>query len=300
MGFIELGINISCPPNIKHMNNNHLKIVTDNASMKPQLQQAMSSKSSSSGAVTPTSDFVDDSGVSEDNASFASSMTSGSEQSCSIYRNVRTTPKPSATTSRERGDSETIENDDNDDANNNTINKNSSNSNLNSNGKQVPPPPPQTTTTSSIIHLGSVGSTVIEYKTVSNLPSKSNIIPNTSSPVSYANPVIVSTNNVGGTTATLCTANVIKTIFTQSTLQSSTQSSTATVSTTTPHTHFHKKYIKAMNALNGSGSDTGTLSPNSITNSSPEAQISSSPTVLSVSTPPPTTIYTIPLKTEFR
>lgn len=284
------------------MNNNHLEIVTDNASMKPQSQQAMSSKSSSSGGVTPTSDFVDDSGVSEDNASYASSMTSGSEQSGSIYRNVRMTPKPPATTSRERGDSETIENDENDDANNNTINKNGSNSNLNSNGKQVPPPPPPplSTTTSSIIHLGSVGSTVIEYKTVSNLPSKSNIIPNTSSPLSYANPVIVSTNNVGATTATLGTANVIKTIFTQSTLQSITQSSTATVSTTTPHTHFHKKYIKAMNALNGSGSDTGTLSPNSITNSSPEAQISSPSTVLSVSTPPTTTIYTIPLKTEFR
>lgn len=265
------------------MNNNHLKIVTDNASTKPQSQQAMSSKSSSSGAVTPTSDFVDDSGVSEDNAS---SVNSGSEQgssssssssgSSSIYRSVRTTPKSFATTNRER-DSDTVDNEDIDDANNNTIQKNRTN--------QVPP-------ASNIIHLSPSGSSVIEYKTLSNLPQKSAVIPNISSPLSTINPVIVSTNN--GTT-TNGNTNVIKAISTQ---QSSTHSN-ALSATTTPHTHFHKKYIKAMNALNSSDTVATALTTTSIANSSQEAQISSSSTVVSISTPT-TTIYTIPMQKEYR
>lgn len=145
------GMNISGPPNVRNMNNNNqLKIVTDNAtSMKPQPQQAMSSTSPSSGAATPTSDFVDDSGVSEDNAS---SVTSGSEQGSCIYRNVRTTPASFATSSRERErDSDTIDNEDFDDANNNTINKTHTNSNHNN---EVPP-------TTSIIHMSPGGSTVL-------------------------------------------------------------------------------------------------------------------------------------------
>lgn len=229
----------------------------------------MSCKSSSSGAVTPTSDFVDDSGVSEDNAS---SVNSGSEQGSSIYRSVRTTPKSFATTSRER-DIDAIDNDDIDDANNNTINKSRSNSGSSSHASSA----------ASIIHLSPGGSTVIEYKTVSNLPLKSHTIPNTSSSLSNSNPVIVSTNGI---------SNVIKTISTQ---HSSIQSSTAS----TPHTHFHKKYIKAMNALNGPTTDpTATMCAATIGNSSPEAQMSSSPTIVSVSAP--TTIYTIPMKAEFR
>lgn len=252
------------------MNNNHLKIVTDNATIKLQPQQAMSCKSSSSGAVTPTSDFVDDSGVSEDNAS---SVNSGSEQGSSIYRSVRTTPKSFATTSRERGDIDPIDNDDIDDANNNTINKIRTNS---------------APSAASIIHLSPGGSAVIEYKTVSNLPQKSNTIPNTSSSLSNSNAVIVSTHN--GIANGI--SNVIKTISTQ-------HSGIQTSPTATPHTHFHKKYIKAMNALNGSGTETtATMNPATIANSSPEAQISSPSTILSISAP--TTIYTIPMKTEFR
>ncbi|XP_031637381.1 putative uncharacterized protein DDB_G0277255 [Contarinia nasturtii] len=283
------GINsISCPSNVKHMNNNHLKIVTDNALIKPQSQQAMSSKSPSSGAATPTSDFVDDSGVSEDNvSSMTSDNISGSEQGNSIYRKVRTTPKSFATTPRER-DSDTIDNEDIDDANNNTINKNRTISNAN----QVP------STNSSIIHLSPGGSTVIEYKTVSSLTQKSNFIPNTSSPLSNANPVILSTNN-GVVFAANSTTNVIKTISTHQKL--STQSLTSSSTTTsTPHTHFHKKYIKAMNALNGSGTETKTtLITTQITNSNSEAQVSSPSTVVSVRTPPPNAIYTIPMKPEF-
>lgn len=263
------------------MNNNHLKIVTDNASIKPQSQQAMSSKSSSSGAVTPTSDFVDDSGVSEDNAS---SVTSSSDQGSSIYRNVRTTPKSLATTSRsERDTIDTIDNEDIDDANNNTINKNRSN------GNQASLTP---STTSSIIQLSpGGGSAVIEYKTVSNLPQKSSIIPNTTSSLSNnTNPVIVSVNN-GHANGTL--SNVIKAISTHAT-------STQSTMTTTPHTHFHKKYIKAMNALNGGGNDTVTTitQTQNNSNSSSDAQISPTPTIVSVGAP--TTIYTIPMKTEFR
>lgn len=262
------------------MNNNHLKIVTDNASIKPQSQQAMNSKSSSSGAVTPTSDFVDDSGVSEDNAS---SVTSSSDQGSSIYRNVRTTPKSLATTSRERDTIDTIDNEDIDDANNNTINKNRSNAN------QAPLTP---STTSSIIQLSpGGGSAVIEYKTVSNLPQKSSIIPNTTSSLSNnTNPVIVSVNN-GHANGTL--SNVIKAISTHAT-------STQSTMTTTPHTHFHKKYIKAMNALNGGGNDTVTTitQTQNNSNSSSDAQISPTPTIVSVGAP--TTIYTIPMKTEFR
>lgn len=254
------------------MNNNHLKIVTDNASIKPQIQQAMSNKSSSSGAVTPTSDFVDDSGVSEDNAS---SANSGSEQgSNNVYRNVRITPKSFATTSRER-DSETIDNEDIDDANNNTIQKNRTSQN------QAPPTP-------SIIHLSPGGSTVIELKTMSSASPKSNVTPNTMSPLCNSNAVIVSSSN--GMT------NVIKTVSTQ---QSSTQH---TSTTSSPHTHFHKKYIKAMNALNGSNTETTTVTvstSNPIINSSQEAQISSPSTVVSINTPS-TTIYTIPMKAEYR
>lgn len=271
------------------MNNNHLKIVTDNASIKPQTQQAMSSKSSSPGAVTPTSDFVDDSGVSEDNAS---SVNSGSEQGSSIYKNsVRMTPKSFATTPR---DTDTIDNEDIDDANNNTIQKNRTNINYTQASSAI---------TSNIIHLSPSGSSVIEYKTLSNLPQKSNIIPNTSSPLSKSNPVIVSTNNGITTTTTTIngTTNVIKAISTQQQQQQQQQSGplSPTLSATTPHQHFHKRYIKAMNALNGPDTIT-TVTTTSIANSSHEAQISSPSTVVSVSSPTTTTIYTIPMKSEYR
>lgn len=297
-----IGINIPCPPNVKHINNNHLKIITDNVAIKPQSQQTMSSKSSSSGTATPTSDLVDDSGVSEDNASSvnsgseqgnsssSSSSSNGSGSGSSIYRTVRTTPKSFATTSSRERDSDAIDNEDIDDANNNTINKNRANANHHHQHHHQNQPP----SASSIIHLSPGGSAVIEYKTMPNLSQKSNIIPNTVSSLSNhsSNPVIVSTHN--GTTIH-GTANIIKTV---STHQSSTQLSTT--ASTTPHTHFHKKYIKAMNALNGSGTDTvTTLTPATITNSNSEAQISSPSTIVSVSTPT-TTIYTIPMKTEFR
>lgn len=261
MFLFSLGINsISCPSNVKNMNNNHLKIVTDNASIKSQSQHSMNSKSSSSGAVTPTSDFIDDSGVSEDNASSVTSDNiSGSEQGSSIYI-VRTTPKSFAMTSRER-DSDTIDNEDIDDANNNTINKNRTNSN------QAPP------ATSSIIHL-SPGRSTVQVVTPNN-----------------TNPVIITANSG---------------IKTQQQQQLSTQSLTSSSSsvstaTSTPHTHFHKKYIKAMNALNGNGSDTTTtFIQTSISNSNSEVQVSLPSTVVSVSSPTTNTIYTIPMKTEFR
>lgn len=259
--------NISCPPNIKHMNNNnHLKIVNDNTTMKIQASLSSPGKASSSGTVTPTSDLIDDSGVSEDNTS---SVNSSSEHG-SIYSRS----KVLVSVARE------IENDDDGDNNNSKTvnNKNRGNitqhHHLNLNHNQPPP-------ASSIIHLSPGGSTVVDT-------NGSISIANT---INASNPVITTKSNVD--------VNGFNTIKTTTNAQHST---TANSTATTPHTHFHKRYIKQMYASNGCATDatvsvvvTSASAPTSITNSMNSSTPNSSP---SASSP---TIYSIPVKTtEYR
>lgn len=253
--------NISCPPNIKHINNNHLKIVSDNAAavaaaavLKSQTQlTSVHSKASSSGTVTPNSDLIDDSGVSEDNASTA---TSSSEHG-SIYSR----PKALLTAARE------IEIDDSDNNNSHTINnKNRANlQHLHQFNHHQPPP------ASSIIHLSPGGSTVIDTN---------------GSTIHTTNRIITTKSN------TELNGNAIKSASTSQITNAQQSLVTTTASgTSTPHTHFHKKYIKAMNALNGYGTDSTlavvvTSAPTSnsnSTNSSPIAITTNSPTIYSIS-----------------
>lgn len=99
------------------------------------------------------------------------------------------------------------------------------NNNL-SNSKNRNQPPPA----SSIVHLSPGGSTVIEYKTTGNLQQKINAI-----------------NAVTNLTGSTSVGDMIS---------SDHQKNSSTIST--PHTHFHKKYIKQMqmSGLSPSGSVT--------------------------------------------
>lgn len=258
--------NISCPPNIKHMNNNnHLKIVNDSTTMKSQTSLSSPGKASSSGTVTPTSDLIDDSGVSEDNTS---SLNSSSEHG-SIYSRS----KALVSVARE------IENDDDGD-NNNSITVNNKNRgnltqhhhHLNLNHNQPPP-------ASSIIHLSPGGSTVVD----------TNGSISTANAINASNPIITAKSNVD--------VNGFKIIKTTANAQHST-----TATATTAHTHFHKRYIKQMYASNGCATDatvsvvvTTASAPTSITNSMNSSTPNSSPNARSP------TIYSIPVKTtEYR
>lgn len=124
MGFYvvnNLGINLTCT------NGNAIKTIDENS--PPHRNN--------SGVISPTSDFLDDSCVSEDNASSANSL---SDQGISIYSTETTIP-----TSYQF-------------VNNNNL--------LNKNRNQMP------TSTTQVIQLGPAG-TVIEYMT-SNLQGKIN------------------------------------------------------------------------------------------------------------------------------
>lgn len=68
---IDLGINLTCPSNNKHVNNTNSYTVID-----------ASKRTIHTGAISPTSDFLEDSCISEDNGS---SVNSNSDQGISIY-----------------------------------------------------------------------------------------------------------------------------------------------------------------------------------------------------------------------
>lgn len=263
--------NISCPPNIKHINNNnHLKIVNDNTTMKTQTSLSSPGKASSSGTVTPTSDLIDDLCVSEDNTS---SVNSSSE-----HGSVYSRSKALVSVARD------IENDDDGDNNDSKAvnNKNCGNitqhHHLNLNHNQLPP-------ASAIIHLSPGGSTIVD----------TNGSISTANTINASNTVITTKSNVD--------VNGFNAIKTTTNAQHSTA---GTVTATTPHTHFHKKYIKQMYASNGCATDA-TVSvvvtsasasatvPTSIKNSMNSSTPNSSPTATSP------TIYSIPVKsTEYR
>lgn len=269
------------------MNNNHLRTVAENTitttTIKPQVcisNNRNQQQSPSSGTITPTSDdLVDDSGVSEDN------MTS--EHSSIYNRSNRSTVSPpnsyryvGKTTCSQSSNNYRIDTDENmdgidDDKNNNhnsINNKNSSHSQLSYSYTQPPP-------ASSIIHLSPGGSTVIEYKTTSNLQQKLNIL---------------TTSHANSATTVTSSAKIVGT--------SIGGAAQTTTTSTTPHTHFHKKYIKAMNALNGSSSDAVVQAPTAST--SPIANANDSVTSVSSSSNAVTVnaskTYTVPLKTEYR
>ncbi len=116
-----------------------------------------------SGAISPTSDFLDDSCVSEDNASSANSL---SDQGISIYSTETTIPTSYQFVN-----------------NNNSINKNRN---------QMP------TSTTQVIQLGQPTGTVIEYMT-SNLQGKINTALQQTSNTST---VITSTSSTATSTPT--------------------------------------------------------------------------------------------------
>lgn len=207
-----LGINISCPPNIKHIGNSP-KIIGDNITIKAQ--SILSSKSSSAGTITPTSDLVDDSGVSEDNAS---SVNSGSEHGGDTYPHSQPT---------------------------------------------------------SIIHLGPDGNTVIEYKST---PRKIN----SPSSTLHSPATIVKTTVNGNCSVIASTVNSIG--------KSENIDGRTVDIASNPHTHFHKRYIKAMNALNSIDPALVTVS----TTSSMSVQSSCADTRTQ-----PATIHAIPMSSHY-
>lgn len=254
--------NISCPSNIKHMNNNnnHLKIINDNAMMKSQTSLSSPSKASSSGTVTPTSDLIDDSGVSEDNTS---SVNSSSE-----HGSVYSQSKVLVAVARE------IENDDDGDNNNSKTVNNKNRENI---------------TQNQHLNYLSPGGSAVTVDTNGSI--------SIANAINATNPVITAKSNVD--------VNGFNTIKTTTNAQYST-----TVTATTPHTHFHKKYIKQMYASNECVTDAtvsvvvtsasasaspSASAPTSIKNSMKSTTPNSSPTARSP------TIYSIPLKTtEYR
>lgn len=282
--------NISCPPNIKHINNNHLKILSDGAIIKAGQTQVMPvqmhSKASSSGTTTPNSDLVDDSGVSEDNASSANS----SSEHGSIYG--RSKALLTVAREMETDDSDTNNSNSTTSATNNKIRANTqlSQSQSHHHHHHHQPPP-----ASSIIHLSPGGSTVVDTS------GSTNCVSNTT------NPVITTKSNieVNGNLVKIATT-LNQTTHAQSTGFMTSAAGTITTvaggTSTSAHTHFHKKYIKAMQALNGSSTDSTTVAvvvsstpPTSISNSMNSAAAHHSmPIAITTSSP---TIYTIPMKT---
>lgn len=248
--FLFSGINLSASTNVKHVNNNnHIKLVADH-SVRHHSQQ-----SSSSGAITPTSDYVDDSCVSEDNVSSVNSDQG------SIYSNNNTAEtSPSSYHYISAASPHTINN------NNNSVN----NKNRNPNQLTHTQPPPAT----SIIHLSPGGSTVIEYKTTSHLQQKLS--------------TVTTSNSTGGANQSAITSNGVDSNGAK--VLSVTSVATTASSQSTPHTHFHKKYIKQMNALYG-GTSTATALVSSA------GTIVSSPTTITMTSP---TTYTIPINQDYR
>lgn len=225
-----VGINLSCASNVKHVNNNHVKVIGD---------VPVAPRESVSDAHTPTIDYMDDSYVSEENNSTANS--SNAEQGgISIYNNS-TEAQSSASYHH---------------FNNNLV------SSKNRNALNPNQPPPAT----SIIHLSPGGSTVIEYKSASNLQQQLNSVSMQSN--SPMNDRDYHYNNGG---AEYC----------------GDMKGSPTSNASAPHQHFHKKYIKQMNALNGSPIAVTTVSA-----------IVSLPNAITVNSPS-TTTYTIPLNQDY-
>lgn len=188
-------------------------------------QPITTSKSSSPGALTPTSDFVDDSGVSEDNAS---SVNSGSEHGGDIYPHNQ--------------------------------------------------PPPA----SSIIHLSPGGGTVIEYKTSTQKSTNSS-----NTPMSHA---IVKQINNGNCSVIASTVNSLNRGDNDGDYRIM-DGGPAKSAASSPHTHFHKRYIKAMNALNGIDTTLVTVS------TTPSISVQN---LTDTRTSQPATIHAIPMQTQYQ
>lgn len=227
-------MNFTCPPNIKQINNNNVKVTTENSTKNSAPQ-----KTTSSAAVSPTSDYVDDSGVSEDNIS---SANSSSDQGISIYSTEASPISYHYTTTTPTNN------------NNSLTNKNR---NLINNINHQPPP------ASSIVHLSPGGSTVIEYKTSAN--NLSNKVQ--TSKYATAVPIVTVATSSSATSKPLH-ANIVNDLSNKNSNDNNSQS--------TPHQHFHKRYLreehdKMMKQINEAAAEStavSTSAPASIINAS--------------------------------
>lgn len=220
---------------MKHINNNHLKVIGD---------VAIAPRQSVSGAHTPTSDYMDDSYVSaEENNSTTPNSSHAESGAISIYSGSTEAATAPASSSYHH-------------FNNNLV------SSKNRNASSVNQPPPAT----SIIHLSPGGSTVIDYKSASNLQQQLNSVSMQSNSSIDEREHHHSGSSNGATDS---------------------GSEMKATSASTPHQHYHKKYIKQMNALNGSPITMTTVSA-----------IVSAPNAITASSPSITT-YTIPLNQDY-
>lgn len=178
-----------------------------------------------SGTITPTSDYLDDSGVSEENVSSTNSSTAA-EPGVSVYGGGADTSPRSYHYAQAA-----------------IVNNNNSNSKNRNVPNQHQPPP-----AASVVHLSPGGSTVIEYKTASSLQQKLAASPS-GAVADSADPKSISA---------------------------------------TPHTHFHKKYLKQMqlNGLNVIATAASSETPATIQ-------------TVTVSSCQTTKTYTIPLNPEY-
>lgn len=131
---------------------------------------------------------------------------------------------------------------------------------------------------SSIIHLGADGNTVIEYKST---PRKIN----SPSSTLHTPATIVKTTANGNCSVIASTVNNIGKLE-----HIDSRTIDITANPATPHTHFHKRYIKAMNALNSIDPALVTVS----TTSSMSVQSSFADTRSQ-----PATIHAIPMSSQY-
>lgn len=210
-----------------------------------------------SGTHTPTSDYMDDSYVSaEENNSTTINSSHAEPGTISIYSSCAEAAAASATASPMAPTSSSYHH-----FNNNLV------SSKNRNALSVNQPPPAT----SIIHLSPGGSTIIEYKSASNLQHQLNSVSMQSNSSIDDRELHHSGSSNGATES-------------GGEMKGSGASST---NASTPHQHYHKKYIKQMNALNGSPITVTTVSA-----------IVSSPNTITVNSPS-TTTYTVPLNQDY-
>lgn len=245
-----------------------------------------SRQSVSSGTHTPTSDYMDDSYVSaEENNSTTANSSQAEPGTISIYSTstesstaavtatavavavaaaappplttttTTTTAAVAAAAAAPSSGSSYLH-----------FNNNSAGS-KNRNALSVNQPPPAT----SIIHLSPGGSTVIEYKSASNLQQQLNSV-SMQSNSSFDDRDHHHSGSSNGAA------------------ESGSEARSTSANASTPHQHYHKKYIKQMNALNGS--------PITVSAVSAIASSSLSPNAITVSSPS-TTTYTIPLHQDY-
>lgn len=209
---------------------------------------AIAPRQSVSGAHTPTSDYMDDSYVSaEENNSTITNSSHAEPGTISIYSNSTDAAAAAAPILSSYHH-----------LNNNLV------SSKNRNALSVNQPPPAT----SIIHLSPGGSTVIEYKSASNLQQQLNSVSMQSNSSNDDREHHHSGSSNGAT-------------------EFGGEMKMSGATSSTPHQHYHKKYIKQMNALNGSPITVTTVSA-----------IVSSPNAVTVNSPSMTT-YTIPLNQDY-